>query len=247
MVEDSREEIAEEDLCISIENAYNYVNNIKNVFKISNRFYCDKNLDDIINKMAQEFFYNIILVKDSIIYRARIYQESNAEYLYLNPSQGDFRGYDEKNSFVNKTHMVKDGRCNTKNISYLYASKNRDCCIYEIRPNVNSYVSIAEILVLENLNLMCIDNKRAFSDYEYGTIIPNTSLIHLFYYLCFEFCSPVNDDNYSLSQYISEKIRSMGYDGIAYNSAVYTGEDNINYVIFNYDKTKAINSKLYKI
>ena len=55
-------------------------------------------------------------------------------------------------------------------------------------------------------------------------------------------------------QYISEKIKSAGIDGLSFNSSKYAyvndqgmREHGVNYVIFNYNKCKAVSSKLYRV
>lgn len=248
----------------SMENAYDFITKVKNDFKKVNRFSCCEELDKLIQKIVEEdsnkisiqpktFDYVNSALKGEMVfdknylYRARIYNEPNAEYTYKNPPKGDFKGYDEKDSFVN-TKAPANGRCNPKGIAYLYAAESPECCVYEVRPNRDSIISVAQIEILEELKLLYINSRCAVADNKESDIIPNTELVDLFSYLYYEFSKPAsNDDDYFISQYISERIKNMGYDGIVFNSSIYSGENNKNYVIFNYNKTKAINSRLVKV
>lgn len=74
-------------------------------------------------------------------------------------------------------------------------------------------------------------------------------------HLQYLFSLPYKEDgDYLLTQHISEKIKSVGIDGVSLNSSKYDYENEqgiiengVNYVIFNYQKCKAVSSKLYRV
>jgi hypothetical protein len=69
---------------------------------------------------------------------------------------------------------------------------------------------------------------------------------YLMYAIMSEFSKPNKGDakGYIPTQYIAEYLRFLGYEGIRFNSSLY--KSGYNLTIFNLDKCKPINSKLYK-
>lgn len=60
------------------------------------------------------------------------------------------------------------------------------------------------------------------------------------------FSKPTNNsDDYIPTQVIAEYIRSLGYDGIRFNSSIHSG--GVNLTIFNYKKCEAISSQDFRI
>jgi hypothetical protein len=214
-----------------------------------NRFQ-NKKLDRITDFLAGSEANKRFIQMGSIYYRARCYDEWDAEQKYFSNDSITFKGYDKDNSFVNKNFdLVKDGRCNPCWIPYLYVSESISCCIHEIRPVIGSYVSVASIKINASLNILDLSTSTIaqmnddFEDIVEG--VPNGCLCQ---YLNRLFSYPYKSDgDYLITQYISERIKNNGYDGIAYRSSVYDGENNINLVVFNYDKCEAIDSDLYRI
>ena len=54
-----------------------------------------------------------------------------------------------------------------------------------------------------------------------------------------------NPDDYIPTQIIAEYIKSLGYDGIRYNSSLHFG--GVNLTIFNYEKCEAVSSQDFRI
>ena len=88
-----------------------------------------------------------------------------------------------------------------------------------------------------------------------GSLISGVTDSDVFLYLQNLFSRPhQNNENYYLTQYISEKIKNNGFDGVSFHSSKYAHknalgmtEHGYNFVIFNYDKCEAVSSKLYRV
>lgn len=217
--------------------------------KYKNRFKNDK-LDELIEYIICDGVNKSRMRKGSVLYRARIYTELDAQEKFDSNNDVLFQGYDQIGSFINKEFdHVSDGRCNPKWIPYLYASKSEKCCIHEVRPRIKDFVSVAKIKVKTNLKIIDFScsaswyEKEEFKEITQG--IKNSILcIHLGEL----FSEPHrNENDYLITQYISEKIKNAGYDGIAYKSSLYDGFNDVNYVIFNYDNCEAVSSRLCRI
>lgn len=252
---------------------YDLWHDFKREIKYVNRFSTKHAILDIIKKVVEE--NSIKLQKDTIMYRARVYNgdlkfiksfddlkntseesdESNETEIIKTirelkkiekirdieeRKRTGFWGYDEKDSFIpTNAEAVKDGRANPAKITYLYVADSSVTALAEVRPFLNEYVSIAEIKVQEEL---CV------ADLTYN-IFKNIdeSYKFLVYLIMDEYSQPNNGEpfEYLTTQYISEYIKSLGFDGIKFNSSLYMRGQN--YVIFKYDKCKAISSKLYQL
>lgn len=211
------------------------------------RFTC-KQLDLLVKKLVNIPELTYYLPKDKLIYRARIYKEYDAHEKFINRTEEEtnFMGYDEEKSMAPPPEIVSDGRCNPKGISWLYAAESRLCALYEVKPYIGQYVSVATIQLNNSLKLFFFNIDKSL-DGKYGKILgeyDNSIVIENIKNWCER---PIADDlNYVLTQYICEKIVENGFDGIAFNSSVYSGRKNINYAVYNYQNCKAINSILYR-
>jgi len=229
-----------------MESPSGYINKIKNSLKYENRFIVDKKFNELLDSICKD--YEEILQKGQTkLFRARIYNQLDAYEKYRNYVSEIFEGYDEEGSFVNKNYLaISDGRVNPSGIPYLYTSCDIDTCIKEVKPYADSAVSVAGIEMEENLKIvdLCC-NFGCDSD----SWIAEFKML-----LCSAFSKPIHEKgDYLLSQYISEYIKNNNYDGIGFLSAFTTygnynrTDEGRNITIFNYEKCRAIDSKLYRI
>ncbi|WP_028330794.1 RES family NAD+ phosphorylase [Brachyspira alvinipulli] len=201
----------------------------------NNRFFPKHKIIDVVEKEALN--YKFILEKDSELYRSRIFKDDVIKQ-ELNEEK-EIIGYDEKNSMAPSSEISKAGRANPEKISYLYTSADIKTSIKEVRPMIDSFVSVAEIKTLCDLTLFNIlefdiDNNEnkitEFSSLNYGFSSVNYG----------------NDIDYIPTQYIAELLKNLGFDGIRFGSSLNKG--GINITLFNHkDTCKFIKSKLHYI
>ena len=163
-----------------------------------------------------------------------------------------FYGYDEKESDAPPVEKAKAGRINPEGIVYLYAAKDVQTAILETRPVPTQYVSVAEIEMMEDMNLFSFINMPVFDD-------GKNSLTYVDYGAVGEYFSRPNysDQSYYLAtQYISEYIKNMKsedgnavFDGMCFKSSL--NPEGVNYVFFDTNKEtrkyKILNSALYQV
>jgi len=109
-----------------------------------------------------------------------------------------------------------------------------------VRPYLNTKVSVAEIKeVTESLTVVnfTYESREKFDGFEQ----------YLMALIILEFAEPSDSNiaNYIPTQYIAEFIKTLGFDGIRFQSSLYKSGHNLT--IFNYEKCRARCSKLYKI
>ena len=144
-----------------------------------------------------------------------------------------------------------NGRANPVGIPCLYVASDAATAIAEIRPHKGELVCVAEFDVEDSLKLIDLQNPRK-------TVSPfelDDTILKLFRrymeYLCRlgeELTMPVLPHfahlEYLPSQYLCEYIKTIGYDGVIYRSAMGPG---INYAIFNDSKVMGKDVSLYHI
>ncbi len=228
-----------------------YFDDIEKELKSKNRF-SNKKLDNLVKALTSESS-NIEVFDTITLKRARIYNEPDAAERFLNPTNSPFNGYDKEGSFVN-LQGTSEGRCHPKHIPYLYAANSVECCIAEINPSIGSIVSIADIIANQPLRILNLSKTFAISS-KVGSLITGITDSDVFLYLQDLFSRPHQvDEDYYLTQYISEKIKNCGFDGLSFHSSKNAYKNSFgmtkhgyNFVIFNYEKCEAISSKLYRV
>lgn len=225
---------------------------VERELKYINRF-SNKKLDALVEILTSESSNTNILSKAKLIKRARIYKESDAIERYLHPTNAPFYGYNKEESYVN-LKGAGEGRCQPKYIPYLYAADTDVCCIAEVNPAIGSIVSVADIWVNQELSILNLSKSYAISNKK-GSLVDDIPDCEVILHLQHLFSRPHHsDDDYFLTQYISEKIKNAGFDGLSFNSSKYAYQDSLeilrygcNYVVFNHAKCEAISSILYRI
>ena len=206
--------------------------------------YIDAN---VLNIESGHIYYRARIIDDSSINDHMIYkcygapdgERLNIKYVgKANP----FKGLTKEASFVPpKGVKVSAGRANPQYIKYLYVSESPTTSMFEVRPFIFDAINIAQIRINEPLKIanIAVDinlsgNKNATMEmYAMGMIQG-------------AFSRPTNNaDDYIPTQVIAEYIKSLGYDGIRFNSSLHYG--GVNLTIFNYEKCEAISSQDFRL
>ena len=217
-----------------------------------NRFFLRHKLLDILS----EYIDNNILKIESgqIYYRARIIDDSSINdhmmYKCYGAPEGEklnikyvgkanpFKGLTKEASFVPpKGVKVPAGRANPQYIKYLYVSESPTTSMFEVRPFICDAINIAQIRVNEPLKIANIAVDINLSDNKSATME-----MYVMGMIQGAFSRPTNNsEDYIPTQVIAEYIKSLGYDGIRFNSSLHYG--GVNLTIFNYEKCEAISSQ----
>lgn len=142
------------------------------------------------------------------------------------------------------------GRANPRGISYLYCSTDPLTCVSEIRPWKGAKVTIAEMIVNKELVVLDLSNTK-FSPF----ILENSEDIITVRMLVGNFSQdisqPINPEvaelDYLPTQYITEIIKRIGYDGIYFKSSlgleyniVIFDQNNVSVNNIEYDVVRGI-------
>jgi len=188
----------------------------------------------------------------------------NVNYSNLDLKNILFWGYNEIDSDAPPVEKSKAGRANQEGVTCLYAAEDEKTAILEIHPSSGHIISVAEIGLKKDLILFNFDFYKAFSSEflektlpeikeELGISFEKLRIIFETVSELFSRPSLGKSENYIATQYLSEYIKSKGFDGIVYKSSLV--EKGINIVLFDTSKDDngnpvnyiIKNSKLHKI
>lgn len=154
-----------------------------------------------------------------------------------------FKGFDATDSGAPKNYdIISGGRANPDYIRYLYLAEDADTACYEIRPIIGQYISVATFKSLKQLKLYDLTSQRP-NHFEN----PVYEAPSLFDCISEHFSMPNADDprKYIPTQFLTEKIKELGFDGLRFRSSLKQG--GINIVLFEPESCEAISSDLVEI
>lgn len=106
-------------------------------------------------------------------------------------------------------------------------------------------MSVAAIMIKENLRLL------DFSMQSPSKKKLDETKANLMGALSRLYSKPIIEDDDTLdyipTQYISEYVKNIGYDGIAFKSSLYDNKSELNIVVFEYNKCEAVESVVYTV
>lgn len=204
--------------------------------KYLNRFHFVNSLD--LEKLKSLFkYFKKTIPKGKKFFRARI--------------SNNIEGYQIRDMGNPPNHLSKSGRANPEGISYLYLASDVITTLYEARASLYDYVSVGTFRLDDNINVVNLSR----STYDVFRLAEIESLEEVMIHSSFidkleqELSKPRrktdSELDYLPTQYLSELIKSMGFDGIEFKSSLYN--EGYNLAIFYPDKFKCIDVDVYDI
>lgn len=149
-------------------------------------------------------------------------------------------------------HLAKAGRANPAGISYLYVAESVDTTLYETRAGLYDYVSIGEFTVQQPIKVINLREPHLYDPIQLADSdkikafmlnLPFLSILEK------ELSKPLrrsdNELDYLPTQYLSEFIKSLGYDGIEYRSSL--NSSGFNVAVFNPEKLVCTKAYIHEI
>ncbi len=204
--------------------------------KSENRFHLKSVLD--LNKLSQLLgMTSTHIERGKIYYRGRISESG---------------GYTTDLMGHPPARMAKSGRANPVGISYLYLADELLTTLFETRASLHDYVTIGEFRLNEKIKIIDlkeVGNLDPFELAEQGVLESYLAYLPFLEELGNELSKPVrrNDSelDYLPTQYLTEFIKSLGADGVAYGSSL--NKAGKNFAIFYPEKLECINVQIHEI
>lgn len=150
--------------------------------------------------------------------------------------------------------LAKSGRANPNGISYLYLANDVLTTLYEVRASLFDYVTVGTFRLEENIRVINLSHST-YDIFELAELEELQSLEEVMIHGSFidkleqELSKPRrrsdSELDYLPTQYLSELIKSMGFDGIEFKSSLY--QNGVNLAIFNTHKFKSLDVSVYDI
>ena len=184
--------------------------------------------------------------------RCAVKTHRKGETLYRSRICHDEKGYRRTEMGPPPDDKARGGRVNPVGISILYLADEKETTLYEIRAGVYDYVTVGSFKLLKDIeviNLANIDRISPFIGIDYGFDLTQYAVnIEHLKMIAQEIAKPLRNDNvldYLPTQYISDFIRSKGYDGIEYGSTM--RKQGFNLAVFDPSVFKCTSTKVYDV
>jgi hypothetical protein len=206
---------------------YDYWENFKKELKHSNRFFPTYSIDQRQLKTMFQYRKKVI--------------SSGTNFFRVRP-QGNFptTGLGKPPSHL----ITKPGRANPIGISYLYLGNSHEVCRIESRAGASNY-TLGTFEVRSNLKIVDLSSPHIVSPFELKNklrdYISSFSIIKMYV----DDMSRRADPNapyldYIPTQYLSEFIKKLGYDGLMFKSSQTGNVRDKNLLLFEEDKVDCI-------
>ena len=184
--------------------------------------------------------------------RCAVKSHRKGEVMYRSRICPDEKGFKNIEMGPPPDNRAKGGRVNPTGISILYLSDSKETTLYEIRAGVYDFVTVGSFKLLKDIeviNLADIDRISPFTgvqrDFDFTQYAMNIEHLKM---ISQEIARPLRNDNaldYLPTQYISDYIRSRGYDGIEYISTM--SKNGANLAVFDPTLFKCIGTNVYDV
>ena len=172
----------------------------------------------------------VSLPRNTLLYRARINDNNSNHPFTLDKMSAP------------PSHFAGHGRLNPRGIPYLYLASDQVTAVSEVRPWVSCELTVAEFLLSDDCEFVNFSTKHFVNipegDEFKGSEFTWRELITWMFSAPFD---PRDDMAYIPTQYIAERIKGAGFDGIIYDSSLNT--DGYNVTLFDVKKANAIGRK----
>jgi RES domain len=145
---------------------------------------------------------------------------------------------------------ASEGRVNRKDKPCLYLAEHKDTAMAEVRPWIGAYITLAVFEVVRNCALVdCSEDKLTTLDLLMREKESTAEELEQAIWgdIAKAFSTPLTRDDtleeYWPTQCLAERLKAVGYDGVAYQSALGKGR---NFALFDLDAAHPINGTLFK-
>ncbi|MED2143123.1 RES domain-containing protein [Bacillus thuringiensis] len=210
-------------------NVGDWWNDLADSLKHKNRFFpqissCSRKNDDLLDYLGMLFLsISTTVGENDKFYRARIGEYAKSTELEAPPEE----------------KILKSGRANPVGIRVLYTAIDEETAVAEVRPWKSAKVTIASVKPKEPLKLVDLSkvsdrmDKILKSPFSVENIYNELTALNVLSNLDKALSKPVSPDtselDYIPSQYLTEYIKFLGYDGVIFRSSLGPGE---NYVFY---------------
>jgi len=213
--------------------------NFKNEIKFTNRFHIQNHLD--LEKLKNLFTKEESLTKhikpDSVFFRGRFSTKEGLSIDKMSAPPPD---------------KATSGRANPKGIAYLYLANDHKTVMYELRSALYDYLTIGHFKSTKYVKILNLNDEVIYDPMLWTE---SEEILDFLNYNPFirqfqeDLSKPIrrNDKeiDYLPTQYICEFIKSIGFDGVEFQSSL--NSEGYNLAIFQIEKFECIKAEVFEI
>jgi len=187
-----------------------------------------------------EGFFNLMISANEATPQSKKAIERYIEKMLGDKIQKSEWGYSKEESGRPPSELTGTSRASPRYISYLYLASDVNTALAETRAQIGQLFSVAQYTITKELDVVDL-SIASFDEEDFGS-----EDFFLFLNMNRTFSTPIysDDRDYIISQFIAEYIKSMGYDGVLFDSSRNKG--GFNYTLFDDVACEFIRSELYK-
>lgn len=185
----------------------------------------------------------------STFYRARVGYQKEGIATEGWQRERLYQPYEDSDICAPPPLKATPGRMNRDGVSFLYLSTNLETAVSEVRPHPGQILSVGQLSSKEELRIADFNSIDIYNYFLSDELLDSYVILNSIN-TAFSLPVPPNQlHNYSLTQILSDIVRQLGYDGIAYKSSVGSGSNLMvfNPDLFEYVDGSAISIKVEKI
>jgi hypothetical protein len=216
--------------------AEQFQNDYRDKNSIVKNYSWEEFVDEIKNKnrFHTKHINNEILLD---YFRLVDHQISAGEVFYRGRICSDKKGFSCKDMGAPPSKLASAGRANPDGIRCLYLANSEKTTLHETRAGLYDFVSIGKFVLKRNIRVINLTLINKISPIIIPDKVSFSINIEILEKISREIAKPLRRSDsfldYVPTQYISDLIKSKGYDGIMYESTM--DKDGINLAIFDED------------
>lgn len=143
-----------------------------------------------------------------------------------------YKPYSDQTLSAPPVGTTSAGRMNRPGVSYLYLASDQDTAVAEVRPHPAEIVSLGSFSLTIEQKIADLSNHQLMKLFRTDKELEILQMIISMERAFSMAAPPSNRQLYSLTQFLAEMLRRLGFDGVKFTSTVGKG---INLLLFNPD------------
>lgn len=190
----------------------------------------------------------MVIPKDSVLWRAQkghSWRPFEQDGIYIDDIPCPY----PQNRMKPLPDSASGGRANPRGIPCLYMANNKETAMSEVRPWLGSIVSLGMFKTNSDFKIINFSSQKDTSTKLYLKEPPLQERVRCVWSdMDNAFSKPIEGNElkseYAPTQIISEYIKSLNYDGIAYKSSL---SDGYNFALFSLDAAELVKCSLHRV
>lgn len=198
---------------------------IEKQLRTTNYFLLEKEVDSLLGPHVSKLISH--LPAGTRMHRARIGYDQKALPIWSMAMDDDwhFKPYSAKQLGAPPPRLAGNGRLNRPGVSFLYLCTNEETAISEVRPHPGHHVSVGAFESTRTIQVADFTKVSILDYYRSDKLLEGYLMLKTIDDM---FSKPVAPDDrglYSLTQFLSDGLRRIGFEGVVYRSSVGSGSN----------------------